>query len=88
MSKRLIPLPNIDELVDNLADYQLLSFMDAYSRYNQILMHSPNLPKDDEISFLEEIGEMLEMYMDDMIVKSSEDALNTQHLDQVFKRVR
>lgn len=30
---------------------------------------------------------MLEMYMDDMIVKSSEDALHTQHLDQVFKRV-
>lgn len=53
MSKRLIPLPNIDELVDNLADYQLLSFMDAYSRYNQILMYSPNLPKDDEISFSE-----------------------------------
>ena len=29
-------LPNIDRLVDSSADYKLLSFMDAYSRYNQI----------------------------------------------------
>ena len=32
------PLPNIDRLVDNLAGYKLLSFMDAYSGYNQIPM--------------------------------------------------
>nr|KYP59974.1 Retrovirus-related Pol polyprotein from transposon 17.6 [Cajanus cajan] len=33
------PLPNIDCLVDNASGYELLSFMDAYSRYNQIRMH-------------------------------------------------
>ncbi|XP_016167987.1 uncharacterized protein LOC107610451 [Arachis ipaensis] len=33
------PLPNIDRLVDNTSGYQVLSFMDAYSGYNQILMH-------------------------------------------------
>ena len=33
------PMPNIDQLVDNSAGYQLLSFMDAYSGYNQIAMH-------------------------------------------------
>jgi hypothetical protein len=32
------PLPNIDKLVDNSSGYKLLSFMDAYSRYNQILV--------------------------------------------------
>lgn len=32
------PLPNIDCLVDQAVRYQLLSFMDAYSGYNQIRM--------------------------------------------------
>ncbi|RDX86647.1 hypothetical protein CR513_32010, partial [Mucuna pruriens] len=30
------PLPNIDCLVDEVSGFALLSFMDAYSRYNQI----------------------------------------------------
>jgi len=38
------PLPNIDMLVDNASGCGLLSFMDAYSRYNQIGMH----PEDEE----------------------------------------
>jgi len=29
-------LPNKDKLVDNSSSYKLLSFMDAYSGYNQI----------------------------------------------------
>nr|KYP70636.1 Transposon Ty3-G Gag-Pol polyprotein [Cajanus cajan] len=33
------PLPNIDYLVDGASGYELLSFMDAYSGYNQIRMH-------------------------------------------------
>lgn len=32
------PLPRIDQLVDAIAKYALLSFMDAYSGYNQIPM--------------------------------------------------
>ncbi|XP_072088602.1 uncharacterized protein [Arachis hypogaea] len=32
-------LPSIDSLVDNASGYATLSFMDAYSGYNQILMH-------------------------------------------------
>ena len=30
------PLPQIDTLVDSTARHQLLSFMDAFSGYNQI----------------------------------------------------
>jgi hypothetical protein len=30
--------PNIDKLVDNSSGYKLLSFMDAYYKYNQIPM--------------------------------------------------
>ncbi|RDX84455.1 Retrovirus-related Pol polyprotein from transposon 17.6, partial [Mucuna pruriens] len=38
------PLPNIDRLVDNVAGFEFLSFMDTYSGYNQIKMH----PDDEE----------------------------------------
>ena len=33
------PLPNIDALVDNAFGCRLLSFLDAFSSYNQIMMH-------------------------------------------------
>jgi len=33
------PLLRIDQLVDATAGHELLSFMDAYSGYNQIKMH-------------------------------------------------
>ena len=32
-------LPNIDQMVDATLVHELLSFMDAYSGYNQIKMH-------------------------------------------------
>ncbi|XP_068503572.1 uncharacterized protein [Phaseolus vulgaris] len=38
------PLPNIDHLVDGVVDHKILSFLDAYSGYNQISMH----PKEKE----------------------------------------
>lgn len=34
--KDTCPLPNIDKLVDNLSNFKLFLFMDAYSGYNQI----------------------------------------------------
>jgi hypothetical protein len=37
--KDSFPLPHIDALVDSTSGYGLLSFMDAFSGYNQILMH-------------------------------------------------
>jgi hypothetical protein len=40
--KDSFPLPCIDALVDSTSGYELLNFMDAFSGYNQILMH----PKD------------------------------------------
>ena len=39
------PLPRVDVLVDSTARYQLLSFMDAFSRYNQIRMHGDDQEK-------------------------------------------
>ena len=40
--KDSFPLLRIDQLMDATLGHQLLSFMDAYSRYNQIPMHLPN----------------------------------------------
>ena len=38
--KDCFPLPRIDQLVDATAGHEILSFMDAYSGYNKISMHS------------------------------------------------
>ena len=40
--KDSFPLPRIDQLVDATSRHALLIFMDAYSGYNQILMHVPD----------------------------------------------
>jgi len=37
--KEAYPLPSIDRLVDGAARHKILSFLDAYSSYNQIRMH-------------------------------------------------
>jgi len=51
--KDLHPLPNIDKLVDNTCGYATLSFLDAFSGYNQIKMN----PKDvDKTAFITEQG--------------------------------
>ena len=39
------PLPQVDVLVDSTARHQLLSFMDAFSGYNQILIHEADHEK-------------------------------------------
>ena len=35
-SKDSLPLPSIDQLVDSTTGHKLLTFMDAFSGYNQI----------------------------------------------------
>ena len=51
--KDSFPLPHIDMLVDATAGHELLSFMDAFLGYNQILMH----PDDQEkMAFITERG--------------------------------
>lgn len=39
------PLLRIDQLVDSTVGNQLLSFMDFYSSYNQIIMHEDDKAK-------------------------------------------
>ncbi|GAU50258.1 hypothetical protein TSUD_409040 [Trifolium subterraneum] len=73
-------LPNIDKLVDNSSGIKLLSFMDAYSGATyQRMMNKV---------FHNEIRDMLEVYMDDMIVKSEEEIDHTVHLKTVFDQAK
>lgn len=44
-SKDSFPHPHIDSLVDSTADHEMMSFMDAYSSYSQILMHPDDQEK-------------------------------------------
>ena len=47
------PLPHIDMLVDNTAGHSMLSFMDGFSRYNQIMMVLEDM---ENTSFITEWG--------------------------------
>jgi len=47
------PLPSIDALVNNASGYKLLSFLDAFSGYNEIRMH----PRDEcKTTFMTELS--------------------------------
>ena len=43
--KNSYPVPRINTLIDSIARQQLLSFMDAFSRYNQIKMEEDDQEK-------------------------------------------
>ncbi|KAI5317523.1 hypothetical protein L3X38_037230 [Prunus dulcis] len=71
------PLPRIDQLVDSTSGNQLLSFMETYSGYNQILMH-----KDDKID------KTMKVYVDDMLVKAPKHADHIKNLAEAFGLLR
>ena len=106
------PLPNIDRLVDGAAGNKVLSFLDAYSRYNQIPMASFDMHKiafimDDANYFYKVMsfslknagatyqrlidkvfshlmGQCVEVYVDDMVVKSPSHRQHVEDLSAVF----
>jgi len=97
--KDTYPLHSIDWLVDNTSGYEFLSFLDAYSGYNQIRMYPPDKDKTAFITdrsnycyrvmpfglknagatyqrlmdkiFQGLLGKTMEVYVDDMVVKSA-----------------
>ncbi|XP_016178189.1 uncharacterized protein LOC107620566 [Arachis ipaensis] len=96
------PFPSINAMVDLASGYRYLSFMDAYSGYNQISMYKPDQKKTSFITpkanycyivmpfglknagatyqqlmnkvFSAHIEKFMEVYVDDMLVKTKEDA--------------
>ena len=110
------PFPHIDMLVDRTAGHSMLSFMDGFSEYNQILMALEDMEK---TSFIIEWGTYcyrvmpfglknvgatyqraaitlfhdmmhrdVEVYVDDMIVKSRDMADHLAALQRFFERIR
>ena len=105
-------MPSIDGLVDVASDFQFLSFLDAYSGYNQILMHPLDEEKTAFITlmtnycykvmpfrlknvgatyqrlmnkvFSKHIRNLMEVYIDDMLVKSKEEDNVFSDLEVVF----
>jgi len=110
--KDAYPLPNIDWLVDGAANNKVLSFLDAYSGYNQIPMATTDMNKtafitDDANYFykvmpfgLKNAGatyqrlmnkvfshlmdKCVEVYVDDMVVKSPSHQQHAQDLPTIF----
>ncbi|CAA0819813.1 Unknown protein, partial [Striga hermonthica] len=104
------PLPHIDYMVDATSGHELMSFMDAYSGYNQIPMD----PEDSEHTsfysarglycytmmpfglknagvnkmFATLIGHTMEVYVDDMLVKSVHASDHITHLQDMFSILR
>ncbi|CAA0810440.1 Unknown protein, partial [Striga hermonthica] len=110
------PLPHIDYMVDATSGHELMSFMDAYSGYNQIPMD----PEDSEHTsfysarglycytmmpfglkntgatyqrlvnkmFATLIGHTMEVYVDDMLVKSVHTLYHITHLRDMFAILR
>ena len=110
------PLPRIDQLVDSTAGHQLLSFMDAFSGYNQIKMDEADQEKTSFITsqglfcykvmpfglknagatyqrlvnhmFRPQIGRNVEVYVDDMLVKSIDEGSHLDDLQETFETLR
>ncbi|KAI5338873.1 hypothetical protein L3X38_018145 [Prunus dulcis] len=71
--------PRIDQLVDSTSGNQLLSFMDAYSGYNQRLVNK---------IFKEQISRTMEVYVDDMLVKAPKRGDHLKNLTEAFSLLR
>ncbi|XP_072076564.1 uncharacterized protein [Arachis hypogaea] len=74
------PLSNIDRLVDDTSGYQLLSFMDAYSGYNQIQMHPDD---EDKTTFVTDQGNFCYKAMPFGLKNAG--AIYQRLIDKVFK---
>ena len=111
--KDSFPLPRIDLIVGATADHELLSFMDAFSDYNQISMDPDDQEKTSFVigqgtycyrvmpfglknagatyqrlvnrMFQRKIGASMEVYIDDMLVKSTTTELHIAHLAEAFQ---
>ena len=110
-SKDSYSLPRIDQLVNSTAGHKLLSFMDAFSGYNQIRMDDADQEKTSFTSqglfcykvmpfslknawvtyqrlvnhmFHPQIGRNVEVYVDDMLVKSLDEGKHLDNLQETF----
>jgi len=114
--KDLHPLLNIDKLVDNTCGHATLSFLDAFSSYNQIKMNPKDVDKTVFITeqgiycynvmpfglknagatyqrmmdrfFKDNVGKNIEVYVDDMVVKTKDCGDHLNDLQEIFQILR
>ena len=110
------PFPRIDTLVDSTARHELLSFMDAFSGYNQIKMKEEDQEKTSFVTsqglfcykvmpfglknagasyqrlmnklFAHQLGRNVQVYVDDMLVKSVRENDHLSDLQETFNTLR
>ncbi|XP_065631696.1 uncharacterized protein LOC136068463 [Quercus suber] len=110
------PLSRVDQLVDSTAGHKLLSFLDAFSGYNQIRMDEVDQEKTSFITsrglfcyevmpfglknaeatyqrlvnhmFRPQIGRNMEVYIDDMLVKTQDEERHLVDLQETFDTLR
>ena len=115
-TKDSYPLPWIDTLVDSTARHELLSFMDAFSGYNQIKMKEEDQEKTSFVTsqglfcykvmpfelknvgamyqrlmnkmFAHQLGRNVQVYVDDMLVKSLCENDHLNDLQETFDTLR
>ena len=116
LPKNSFPLPRVDQLVDSAAGHKLLTFMDAFSGYNQIKMVKEDQEKTSFITsqglycykgmpfglknvwatyqrlvnkmFSKQIGRNMEVYVDDMLVKSKKELTHLDDLKETFATLK
>ncbi|XP_070016951.1 uncharacterized protein [Nicotiana sylvestris] len=114
--KDSFPLPYIDQLIVATAGHELLSFLDAYSGYNQLKMDPLDEEKTPFITdretycykvmsfglinagttyqrlvtkmFQEHLGKTVEVYIDDMLVKTQHSRDHISHVSDTFQILR
>ena len=114
--KDSFPLLRIEQLVDSTVGYKLLTFMDAFSRYNQIKMAEEDQEKIAFITsqglycykvmpfglknagatyqrlvnkmFSKQFGRNIEVYVDNMLIKSKEEPTHLDDLKETFATIR
>ncbi|KAL0360412.1 UNVERIFIED_CONTAM: Retrovirus-related Pol polyprotein from transposon [Sesamum radiatum] len=87
--KDFYPLPRIDLLVDSTSGFELLSMMDASQGYHQIML----APEDHKRRLVDKIlrpqlGKNMEVYVDDILVKSKEVSNHVEDLEETFAVLR
>ena len=114
--KDSFPLPRIDQLVNSTTGHKLLTFIDAFSSYNQIKMLEEDQEKTAFITsqglycykimpfglknagatyqklvnrmFNRQIERNMEVYVNDMLVKSKEEKTHLDNLKETFATLR
>ncbi|KAL0295871.1 UNVERIFIED_CONTAM: Retrovirus-related Pol polyprotein from transposon [Sesamum angustifolium] len=114
--KDFYPLPRIDQLVDSTSGCELLSIMDAFEGYHQIMLAPEDhkgvslITSDDTFCYVAMpfglknagatyqrlvdkifrplLGKNMEVYVDDMLVKSKEACNHVENLEETFALLR